>query len=159
MKCSPPEHKDEHTLTTRESGTFQIFRNWMYRGEVVDEEEILTATAIVELYVFTRHYVIPQLRDRVLEFYLLRFLKEGTTSQECTHLIYGLTSAQSTLRKLHIHMLVDTCKLDKLFCASGRHAIPESSWLTLSNTAIPSTSSQVARQASRCLVVKPRVGQ
>jgi hypothetical protein len=100
---------DSHVLPAEDPDTFQLFYDWLYSGEVVcDEAMDLHGKAIVNLYFFADFHIVQQLKDRALELYFLRFLKDWEASQNLTRVVYEKTAGNSSLRKLHVDILIET---------------------------------------------------
>lgn len=69
---------------------------------------------IVDLYVIAGSLMVPQLKDRALELYFLRFLKDWEAPQDLTSDLYKNTPADSSLRKLHVDIIVGTFGFDNI---------------------------------------------
>jgi hypothetical protein len=105
----PFRDNDSHSLPTEKPESFQLFYDWLYSGEVIcDETTDLDSKTIVHLYFFADAYVVQQLKDRTLELYFLRFLKDWEASQDLTRVLYEKTADKSALRKLHVDILLET---------------------------------------------------
>jgi hypothetical protein len=106
---------NSHSLPEEKSTSFQLFYDWLYSGEVVcDDATQLGARAIIDLYFFADMYMVQELKDRALELYFLRFLKDWQAPQDLTRSIYEKTADVSSLRKLHIDILVETFSFENL---------------------------------------------
>jgi len=106
---------NSHSLPYEKVGIFQIFHDWLYSGELAGEDGVdLDAKEIVEVYVFADYYMVHELKDRALDLYLLRFIRDWTALQDFTAIIYEKTSEDSSLRKLHVDILIETFGFENL---------------------------------------------
>jgi hypothetical protein len=111
----PFKHNDSHALPTEKPATFQLFYDWLYSGEVVyDEATELLPKTIVELYFFADAHMVQQLKDRALELYFLRFLKDWEAPQDLTRIVYEKTAGASSMRKVHVDILIETFGFENL---------------------------------------------
>jgi hypothetical protein len=110
-----PQDQISYTLSHESVDIFQIFYDWLNSGELVGENDAdLTVREIVEVYVFADFYLIQELKDRALDFYLLRFFKDWTAPQEMTSRIYEKTPEGASLWKLHVDIMVETFGFENL---------------------------------------------
>ena len=115
LLAGPLEDSNSHSLRYENVDVFQIFYDWLFSGELaVEDDADLTAKEIVDIYIFADFYMVQDLKDRALDLYLLRFIKEWTALQDFTSMIYEKTSEESSLRKLHVDILVETFGFENL---------------------------------------------
>jgi hypothetical protein len=106
---------DTHSLPNEKPETFQLFFDWLYSGEVYcDETTDLIPKSIVRLYFFADAYIVQELKDRALELYFLRFLKDWEVPQDLTQVVYERSESKSSLRKLHVDILMDTFSFENI---------------------------------------------
>jgi hypothetical protein len=111
----PFKNNDSHVLPNEKPETFQLFYDWLYSGEVFcDETMDLNPEVIVHLYFFADAYMVQQLKDRALELYFLRFLKDWEAPQDLTQVVYEQTADSSALRKLHVDVLIETFSFENI---------------------------------------------
>jgi hypothetical protein len=79
-----------------------------------DETTDLIPKSIVRLYFFADAYIVQELKDRALELYFLRFLKDWEVPQDLTQVVYERSESKSSLRKLHVDILMDTFSFENI---------------------------------------------
>jgi hypothetical protein len=58
--------------------------------------------------------MVQELKDKVLDQYLLHFMKDWTALRPYTGMIYAKNTPGSSLRKLHVDILVETFEFEDL---------------------------------------------
>ena len=98
---------DDLELTNVKVKIFQMFYDWMNTGEFSNTVGLpLTAHDIIDLYVFADYYDVQQLRNRVLDVFFLFVSKVWEAHTPYTTRIYNDTAEASSLRKLHVDILL-----------------------------------------------------
>jgi hypothetical protein len=115
LLAGPLKERNIYSLPYENPDVVQIFHNWLYSGKIVGEsDKDLTVINFIYIYILADYYIIRELKDRALELYLLHFIKDWTAPQEFTRPIYENTSGESSLRRLHVDILVETFGFENL---------------------------------------------
>jgi hypothetical protein len=109
------QENDSLSLPNDNLNTLQLFYDWFYSGEAVyDDATELGVRGIIDLCFFADAYMVQQLKDRALKLYFLRFLKDWQAPQDLTRPVYEKTAKVSSLRKLHVDIVVEAFSFDNV---------------------------------------------
>jgi hypothetical protein len=96
--------------------TFTVFYNWAYTGIVMDSynksDVDLSCLDITNIYEFVDFHVVPQSKNKALELYFMKDVKDWVVSFVNTAELYEKTPESSSLRRLHVDFLLETSDFD-----------------------------------------------
>ncbi|KAH7086391.1 hypothetical protein FB567DRAFT_593335 [Paraphoma chrysanthemicola] len=107
-----------HVLRDVTYDVFHMFYSWMNTNTVMDIKDSTDAEISVEdfvrLYAFADFYMVEQLKNRTVELFFMRVLKDWSVSMYVTSLMYDKTTQTSLLRKLHVDICIETYRFENL---------------------------------------------
>jgi hypothetical protein len=93
-----------------------MFYNWAYTGIVMDSynnsDVDLSCLDDTNIYEFADFHVVPQLKNRALELYFMKDVKDWVVSFVNTAELYEKLPDSSSLRRLHVDLLLETSDFD-----------------------------------------------